>query len=169
MNPGKTKTGRERGPERLPVIGWREWVSLPELGVARIKVKVDTGARSSSLHAYDIEFLERKGEQLVRFKVHPFQRDSHTVIQGEAPLLEVRGVRNSGGKLEHRPVIVTQVELMGESWPIELSLTRRDVMGFRMLLGRQAVRGRFTVDPSRSYYDGRLTKKRRTRYRGDGE
>jgi hypothetical protein len=90
------------------------------------------------------------------------------VIEAEAELLEVRGVRNSGGKLEHRPVIVTAVELMGELWPIELSLTRRDVMGFRMLLGRQAVRGRFTIDPSRSYYDGRLTKKRRTRYKGDG-
>jgi hypothetical protein len=160
--------GRRKGPEPLPVIGWREWVSLPELGIGRIKVKVDTGARSSSLHAYDLEYVEVRGKRLVRFKVHPLQRDSHTVIEAEAELLEVRGVRNSGGKLEHRPVIVTAVELMGELWPIELSLTRRDVMGFRMLLGRQAVRGRFTIDPSRSYYDGRLTKKRRTRYKGDG-
>ncbi len=146
------KTRRER-----PVIGWREWVGLPELGVPSIKVKVDTGARSSSLHAFDLERFARDGADWVRFTVHPLQRDWRTSIRAEVPLLEMRVVRNpgGGGREEVRPVVHTAVELMGRQWPIELTLTRRDRMGFRMLLGRSAVRGRFVVDPGRSFLAGK--------------
>ncbi|MEX0936608.1 MAG: RimK/LysX family protein [Pirellulales bacterium] len=139
----------------LPTIGWREWVALPELGIATIKAKVDTGARSSSLHAFDVHVTRRQGQSVVRFKVHPRQRDAHETISAEAPLLEYRKVRTSGGHETLRPVIRTTVTLLGQSVSIELTLATRDTMGFRMLLGRQALRERFVVDSGRSYYGGR--------------
>lgn len=139
------------------IIGWREWVGLPELGIQRIKVKVDTGARSSALHAFDIRTFDRSGRQYVRFKVHPLQRSSHITVAAEMPVLEFRPIRSSTGHVTRRPVILALVELMGERWPIELTLASRDEMGFRMLLGRQAVRGRFLVDSGGSYYGGKPT------------
>lgn len=138
-----------------PVVGWREWVALPAIGVRAIKAKIDTGARSSALHAYNIERFDRAGERWVRFTIHPWQRDVATTVVGEAPLLDDRWVRSSSGRQELRPVVTTDVELMGVRWPIELTLSNRDQMGFRMLLGRQAVRGRFIVDPGRSYRGGK--------------
>lgn len=135
-------------------LGWREWLALPELGVDRIKVKVDTGARSSSLHAFEIRRFRRDGVVHVRFKVHPVQKEVSTVVEAEAELLDMRKVRSSTGVQTLRPVILTDVELMGERWPVELNLVRRDLMGFRMLLGRAAIRGRFLVDPGRSFLAG---------------
>ncbi len=148
------KTRRKRLPPRT--IGWREWVALPDLGLPAIKVKVDTGARSSSLHAFDVTEVVRDGETYVRFAVHPIQRTARATVEAEARLVEHRVVRNpgGGGREELRPVIRTDIELAGERWPIELTLTRRDAMGFRMLLGRQAVRRRFIVDPARSFLHG---------------
>jgi len=147
----------------LPAIGWREWVALPDLGVERIKAKVDTGARSSALHAFGIKPFERDGKPWVRFTIHPIQRESKTTIVAEAELLEYRHVRSSTGHQHHRPVILTRIELLGRIWPIELTLASRDAMGFRMLLGRQAVRGHFLVDPGASYLAGgqRKTKRRK--------
>ncbi|MCT7984138.1 ATP-dependent zinc protease [Laspinema sp. A4] len=136
---------------QLPVMGWREWVSLPELGIEKIKAKIDTGARSCAIHAFDIESFNQQGKHLVRFKVHPYQRDSIQTITTVSPLVDARQVRNSGGQAELRLVIVTQLEILGYQWPIELTLTNRDVMGFRMLLGRQALRHRFLVDPGKSF------------------
>jgi hypothetical protein len=133
------------------VVGWREWIGLPSLGIPAIKVKIDTGARSSSLHAFDVETFERDGAPWVRFVVHPWQRDADTTVHAEAPVLEFRHVRSSSGHLTHRPVIRAAVELDSRRWQIELTLAARDEMGFRMLLGREAVRGRFIVDPGRSY------------------
>lgn len=141
----------------LPVIGWREWVALPDLGVEAIKVKVDTGARTSSLHAHDMELFMRGGEEWVRFAVHTGEEGAGAPAPAEVRVVEHRAVRNSGGQEERRPVIVTPVELAGERWPIEVTLTRRDSMGFRMLLGRQAIRRRFTVDPGVSFRAGRRT------------
>lgn len=135
----------------LPIIGWREWVSLPELRITSIKAKIDTGARSSALNAFDIEIFNREEQDFVRFKVHPHQRNSVNAIAAETKLLAIRQVRNSGGQAELRPVIQVLVALGGQQWPIEMTLTNRDVMGFRMLLGRQAVRHRFLVDPGSSY------------------
>ncbi|WP_347239338.1 RimK/LysX family protein [Phormidium sp. FACHB-1136] len=133
------------------MIGWREWVALPHLGVQAIKAKVDTGARSSALHAFDLEHFDRHGVAMVRFQAHPIQRDDRHIVIAEAVLLEERLVRNSGGQEELRPVIQTPVQVGGHIWPIELTLTNRDVMGFRLLLGRQAVRRRYLVDPEHSY------------------
>lgn len=139
----------------LPTIGWREWIALPELGIAALKTKVDTGARSSSLHAFDIETFHRGGVELVRFKVHPLQRVSTTTIHAVSEVIEHRRVRSSSGHASIRPVICTEVELDGRRWTVELTLASRDVMGFRMLLGREAIRGRFVVDPGRSFVLGR--------------
>jgi hypothetical protein len=137
------------------VIGWREWLALPDLSVPRIKVKVDTGARTSALHAFDVERFERDGVPWVRFAVHPMQRNTVSVQLGEAPLVEERWVRSSSGKQTRRPVILTTMVLGEYRWQAELTLVRRDMMGFRMLLGRQAVRRRFWVDPGASYRMGR--------------
>lgn len=136
---------------RLSAIGWREWIVLPQLDIQQIKAKVDTGARTSALHAFDIEHWNEGDRPMVRFKVHPLQRDTSITIEAIAPVLETRQVRNSGGHAQVRPVIQTPVRLGGHEWLIELTLTNRDVMGFRMLLGREAVRKRFLVDPGGSY------------------
>jgi hypothetical protein len=139
----------------LPVIGWREWVGLPDLGIPAIKAKVDTGARSSSLHALDIELFRRGETHMVRFKVYPFQRDRRRAVTAEAVLLGRRLVRNSSGQEEFRPIIRTSIEVMGRAWLIYLTLARRDAMGFRMLLGRRAVRRKFLLDPGRSFLTGK--------------
>ncbi len=128
---------------------------MPDLGVDAIKAKVDTGARSSALHAFDLERTHRDGVPVVRFSLHPLQRRTRPTVQAEAPVIDERRIRSSSGRAEMRPVILTTVVIDGEAWEVELTLTRRDTMGFRMLLGRQAVRGRFLVDPGRSYLTGR--------------
>ncbi|MGW8268450.1 MAG: ATP-dependent zinc protease family protein [Longimicrobiales bacterium] len=140
----------------LPVIGWREWLSLPDLGIERIKAKIDTGARSSSLHAYDIRGFKRGGGSWVRFRVHPVQRNHRITVEAEARVIGKRTVRTSSGHDSLRWVIETDALLGGARWPIEITLTRRDAMGFRMLLGRQALRSRFLVDPGRSFIFGKL-------------
>jgi hypothetical protein len=139
------------GTTSYGIIGWREWIALPGLGVQAIKAKVDTGARSSALHAFDLEHFDRDGIGMVRFQAHPIQRDDRHIVTAEAVLLEERVVRNSGGQEELRPVIETTVQVGQHTWVIELTLTNRDQMGFRMLLGRQAVRRRYLVDPGHSY------------------
>lgn len=144
-----------KGKPDLPVIGWREWVGLPDLGIRWIKVKVDTGARSSSLHAFDMRIFERDGVKWVRFQVHPVQRLKDKAVEVEAQVLEFRSVRSSSGIAALRPVIVTNVTLLDITWPVELTLASRDDMGFRMLLGREAFRQRFLVDAGKSYYSGK--------------
>lgn len=136
--------------EPLPTVGWREWVKLPDLGIKWIKAKIDTGAYSSSLHAFDIEECEIDGQQGVRFKVQPGQNEDR-IIQLESPVLEFRSVRSSNGQSTIRPVIKTRVKLMKQKFDIELTLIDRRKMGFRMLVGREALRSRFVVDPAKSY------------------
>lgn len=140
---------------QLPIIGWREWIGLPDFGIEGIKVKVDTGARSSSLHAINLKEFKRDGEQWVRFRVHPKQRRKTGALELEAKVLEFRSVRSSNGKAKIRPVIVTNVSLLGRVWPVELTLASRNNMSFRMLLGREAIRKRFLVDSGNSYYNGK--------------
>lgn len=137
-------------------IGWREWVSLPSLEIPRIKAKVDTGARSSALHTFDLEIYEdASGAERVRFQVHPLQGNLDYVVSCDAPVTSQRLVKDSGGHAEVRPFITIPVSLGGRVWDIEVSLTRRDNMKFRMLLGRTAMSRRFLVDPSLSYLAGR--------------
>ncbi|REJ70085.1 MAG: ATP-dependent zinc protease [Planctomycetota bacterium] len=144
----------------VPTIGWREWIALPNLGIKQIKAKVDTGARSSALHAVDLETFKRHGRDFVRFKVHPEQRNSKRTVIAEAEVLEYRKVKSSGGHQTRRPVILTSVSALGQTWEVELTLVSRDEMGFRMLLGREAIRRRMIVDPGRSFLNGRPKKKK---------
>ncbi len=153
----------------LPIIGWREWVALPDLGIRRIKVKVDTGARSSSLHAFDLQTFQRDGQEYVQFSVHPIQRSAAGAVVVEARVLEHRNVRSSSGKATRRPVIVTNLSLLGHTWPVELTLANRDAMGFRMLLGREAFRDRFIVDAGKSWYGGKPKRKKKTRKKKPGD
>ena len=134
-----------------PTIGWREWVTFPQLGIDHIKAKIDTGARTSALHAWNIQPFERDGEQWVQFQLHPNQRDNRTVVSCAARVTDRREVRNTGGKQEMRYVITTGVTLGNVSWPIEVTLTNRDKMGFRLLLGRSAVKNRFLINAGSSY------------------
>jgi hypothetical protein len=156
-----------RRKKALPVIGWREWVSLPELGLDSIKAKIDTGARSSALHAFNLRAFTVDGVPWVRFDVHPMQHGGPTV-QAEAAILEMRRVRNPGGRHELRPVIHTPVAVLGQTWEIDVTLTPRWGMGFRMLLGRQAVRHHFLVDPGRSFFGDRAEIERRVRHKRSG-
>lgn len=133
------------------MIGWREWATLVDLGSVRVKAKIDTGARTSALHAFALEEIEVDGITHARFEIHPEQKRSHPSVLVEAAIVDRRAVRNSGGAVETRPVITTFVRLGDHAFPIDLTLTRRDEMGFRMLLGRSAVRRRFLIDPGRSY------------------
>lgn len=140
---------RKRPPK--VVIGWREWVVLPEFSETRIKAKIDTGARTSAIHAFRIQSFERDGDPWVSFELHPAQRDASIRVACEAPVVDRRRIRSSNGKTEWRYVIRTPLELAGAPWPIELSLARRDEMGFRLILGRTALRRRVIVDPARSF------------------
>jgi len=141
------------------VLGWREWVSLPELGIERIKAKVDTGARTSALHAFDVRLDETSGTRLVKFSIHPKQRNLDQVIECQAPLLDEREVRDSGGHSELRYVIETKIAIGTTVHTAEVTLTNRDTMGFRMLIGRTALKGHYLVDPGKSYLMRKRTKK----------
>ncbi len=136
-------------------IGWREWVGLPGLGVDAIKAKVDTGARTSAIHAFGIQPFEAEDRLWVRFQLHPRQRSRLPTITCEAPVHDHRPVRSSNGQVQVRYVILTMLELGGVAWPIELSLASRDDLGFRMLLGREGLRRHVLIDPARSYRTGK--------------
>jgi hypothetical protein len=147
--------------DALPRIGWREWVGLPDLGIRSVKAKVDSGARSSSLHAFRIEPFERGGESWVRFDVHPLQRTDRLAKRCEARILDRRQVRSSNGLVAERFVILTTLDWHGHQVPMELTLANRDAMGFRMLIGREAIRNRFLIDSGKSYLGGRPSRRSR--------
>ena len=141
--------------------GWREWVSLPSIGVGAIKAKLDTGARTSALHAFNIETYWSDGELWARFFVHPYQENDAKEIAGDARIEDIRTVSNPGGRRQRRLVIRTDIRLGDETWPIDLSLTDRDEMGFRLLIGRTAMHGNLIVDPDRSYLLGKRKSKKK--------
>ncbi|QHQ34935.1 30S ribosomal protein S6--L-glutamate ligase [Algicella marina] len=137
-------------------LGWEEWVSLPDLGLPALKVKIDTGARTSALHAFDIEPFGPAAKPRVRFTVHPVAGRDDIEVSSSAPLLETRDVTSSNGETEHRYVIETVIEVGGKSWPIEVTLTDRSSMASRMLLGRQALRPEILVQPSERFFQPEL-------------
>ncbi len=133
------------------VIGWREWVALPEYSAIPIKAKIDSGARTSSLHATDIVEIKRGHRRFVQFLIHPDPKDFKHTIKAVSEVLEYRKVKDSGGTVTLRPVVITMARIGGIDWPIELTLISRSDMKFRMLLGRQAIRKKFLIDTSRSF------------------
>ncbi|WP_093288102.1 ATP-dependent zinc protease family protein [Solimonas aquatica] len=136
---------------QLPVLGWREWFALPELGIVQIKGKLDSGARSSCLHSTAVE---RLGYAYLRFRLPPSGKTARE-RWCQAPLLGYRWVTDSGGHRELRPFIRTALAVAGERWPVEISLTARETMRFPLLIGRNALAGRFLIDPEQSYRCGR--------------
>ncbi len=133
------------------VMGWKEWASLPKFKVPLIKVKIDSGARTSALHAVNMEYFWKKNRKMVRFKIHPIQKSFDGEVFAEAKVIAERWIRSSSGHLSKRPVIMTRIKVGRISWPIELTLISRDVMGFRMLIGRRALANQWVIDPNRAY------------------
>ncbi len=148
------------------LTGWREWVSLPDLGVDWIKAKIDTGARTSSLHAFDIQEFERDGEAWVRFRVKPWQDSQEDAVIVESPIHDRRAVRSSSGHAQERLVVQLMIRLVDREVMAEVTLSNRDEMGFRMLIGREALRRGYVVDPARSFLGGRAPREARRRNRG---
>ncbi len=154
------------------ILGWREWVALPDLGLPAIKAKVDTGAKTSALHAFQIKRLKKNRKDWVKFLIHPLQYDLTLVVECEAVLFDQRQVTDSGGHRENRYVIETHLiigketknktrpNLPQDDYPIEMTLTEREDMRFRMLLGRQGLQAHLLVDPSVSYLTKRLNAKK---------
>ncbi|MET0724992.1 MAG: ATP-dependent zinc protease [Leifsonia sp.] len=153
-------------PHSSTIAGWREWVSLPTLGVPWIKAKLDTGARTSSLHAFDIEEFSSEGTSFVRFGVHPWQDSAEDSVIVECPVLDRRSVRSSSGHSEERIVVLLDIVLLGKPVTAEVTLTNRDSMGFRMLIGREALQQGFAVDSARSFVGGRAPRGVRRQNRG---
>lgn len=148
------------------LIGWREWVSLPDLGVDWLKAKIDTGARTSSLHAFGIREFERDGEDWVRFWVKPWQHSQDDAVEVECPVRDRREVRSSSGHAQQRFVVELLIRLYDREVLAEVTLSNRDEMGFRMLIGREALRQGYIVDPARSFLGGKAPREARRRNRG---
>jgi hypothetical protein len=146
------------------IVGWREWVGLPGLGVEWLKAKIDTGAHTSSLHAFGIEEFERDGQPWVRFEIHPLQRSSRDAVLVELPVQDRRRVRSSNGVAQERFVVLLEIRLLDQVITAEVTLTRRDSMGHRMLIGRQALAQGFMVDSASSYLGGRPRRRIRARH-----
>jgi ribosomal protein S6--L-glutamate ligase len=139
------------------ILGSEEWCSFPELGIPTIKARVDSGAKTSALHAINIAPFKKESQNWVKFDINPIQNNVKTVIHCEAPLVDKRVVKSSSGFREERYVIQTNLEIGNSNWLIEMTLTNRDSMGFRMLLGREAMSGRVLVDPEQQYLLGQPT------------
>lgn len=150
-NPNPSMTKQKR---LMTTIGWREWVELPDLCGEPINAKIDTGAKSSAIHAFKINQVKIDGAPYAEFYLHPVQRHRYPEIFCRAPIVDKRIVRSSNGQEEERLAISTRLRLAGRLWKIELTLTNRDAMGFRMLVGRDALRRKFLVNPSGSYLAG---------------
>jgi ribosomal protein S6--L-glutamate ligase len=138
------------------ILGWEEWVALPELGLPAIKVKVDTGARTSALHAFFVERVTSGRRLRIRFGVHPIPRRADVAVVCSAAVVDQRNVTSSNGERESRYVISTPIRIGDREWPIEITLTNRDAMSYRMLLGRQAIGDGILVDPAASFRQPRL-------------
>ncbi|MGO0576049.1 ATP-dependent zinc protease family protein [Ornithinimicrobium panacihumi] len=161
-------SGRDHRTTEHAVVGWREWVQIPHLDVPWIKAKIDTGAKTSSLHAFDLKVLDREGQQWVRFEVHPWQATADDAVVVEVPVHDVRSVRSSSGHAETRYVVLLPLVLGRREVQAEVTLTDRDEMGFRMLVGREALVQGYLVDPALSYAGGRPVRAVRRKNWGRG-
>ncbi|MDA3956262.1 RimK/LysX family protein [Oceanispirochaeta sp.] len=150
----------------LIALGWREWISFPDWEVSNIKVKVDTGARTSSLHVGELEYFEKDSKSWVSFDIYPWQKTSRENIQISAPVTSFKYVKSSSGCQEKRPVIIARLIIAGQEIMTELTLTNRSTMGFRMLLGRGAIKKHFMVIPGKSYLGGKPPIEIRRKNRG---
>lgn len=150
----------------MTLAGWREWARLPDIGVPWIKAKLDTGARTSALHAYKIKRFEKDGVPWVRFRVRPWQESTDDEVVVECPVHDVRRIRSSSGHVQERYVVKMRLELLGRPVTAEVTLSNRDEMGFRMLIGRQVLRRGFAVDAGKSFLGGRAPKHVRRRNKG---
>lgn len=148
------------------LAGWREWVRLPDFGVPWIKAKLDTGAQTSSIHAYDVEEFSRDGAEWVRFRVRPWQKSLEDELVVERPVHDRRRVRSSSGHVQERFVVRTSLVMVGREVSAQVTLSNRDEMGFRMLVGREALRHGFVVASDRSFLGDRAPKDLRRRNRG---
>ena len=141
------------------IVGREEWCSFPEIGIPAVKCRVDSGAKTSALHAVNITPFKKNGVSWIKFDVHPLQNDEETTINCESPVYDKRKVKSSSGNSELRFVIKTTLSITEETWDIEVTLTNRDNMGYRMLLGREAMIGKMLVDPEANCLLGQPTKK----------
>lgn len=146
--------------------GWREWIGIPEAGIGWLKAKIDTGAQTSALHATSVAEFERDGSDWVRFTLHPWQDSDLDEVVVERPVHDRRAVRSSSGHTEDRLVVLMDIQLCGRTVPAEITLTSREEMVFRMLIGREALRHGYVVDPAASYLGGRPDRAIRRRNRG---
>lgn len=137
------------------LLGWREKVSLPSLGISEILCKVDTGAKTSALHSFYIDPYKHDGKEMIRFGLHPIQDETDTVLHCQAEVYDRREVTSSNGDKDMRYVIKTTMVLGDQTKEIELTLTNRDTMKFRMLLGRRAMEKEYIVDPSLSFQNAK--------------
>lgn len=161
----KKNAGGKNVRTPLNILGWREWVALPELGIPAIKAKIDTGAKTSALHAFRIDPFHDNGTEFVRFWLHPLRRKKSIELMCVAAVCQKRIVKDSGGHVEERYMIETPVRVGGREWNIELTLTSREDMMFRMLLGRTAItRGKLTIDPAASFLTGRSLSRTYTKH-----
>ena len=142
------------------LIGNQEWCAFPELGISAIKARVDSGAKTSSIHAFNIRSFSKDDADWVSFEVHPVQRNDKILMRCECPIVDRRDVKSSSGESETRYVIHTPISLDSEVWDIEVTLTDRDAMGYRMLLGREAMNGRLIIDPSKRCVLGKVSTKK---------
>ncbi|MCE2992037.1 MAG: RimK/LysX family protein [Candidatus Jidaibacter sp.] len=141
------------------IVGWKEWVALPELDLPIIKAKIDTGAATSSLHAYNIKYVSIKGISYVRYNLHPLQRNKKVIRSCLSKLHDKRIVKSSSGETEKRPVIMVTLKIGIFEWEIELNLTNRDSMGMRMLIGREALSGKILVNSAHKFLHGKMSSK----------
>ena len=155
MDSAPLSPGPGEADDAKVVVGWREWVALPQADVAWVKAKIDTGAKSSSIHAFDLEAHQQDGQEWVRFSIHPWQRSDEDHVELSLPVLDMREVRSSNGQVEKRYAVALDVTLAGRTITTVMTLSNRDEMGFRMLIGREALERGFLVDSSVSYAGGR--------------
>lgn len=139
-------------------IGWNEWCALPDLNLPAIKAKIDTGAKTSSLHAFDIHTVKRGERTFAHFQIHPIQHNDELIIECKALVIDERFIMSSSGHKEHRLVISTPITLGNNTWDIQITLSNRDPLSYRMLLGREAMEHRVIIDPSRKFQLGKITK-----------